>query len=120
MKALQAQYPEVRRGRWRPHVLATFLMRSRRDGMPRAFSEMVRDFRMEPDAYVVNSDEGFVHFFEVEVFNPMEDRKLDAYAKLQIDFAAFGVDFQVLVVNKYGHINTVDLLPYYARWLQAA
>ncbi len=120
LSALQTQYPEVKTGGWRRAVRAALSEHLHREGIPQDFNEMVEAFRFEPDAYVVNAEEAFVHFFEVEVYNPMTAEKLRSYGRLMIDMEFHGIEFAVLVVNKYGHINTVDLLPYYAESLRAA
>lgn len=75
---------------------------------------MLTAFRFEPDAYALDVKAGFLHFFEIEVYNPMTTAKLKAYGRLMMNLNYYGIEFAVLVVNKYGHINTVDLLPYYA------
>lgn len=118
LAALQQAYPEVVTGGWRQAVWRSLRMASRA-GEPREFVGMIRDCRFEPDAYVVNASERFLHFFEVEVYNPMTAGKLSAYAKMWSDMAYYGVEFAVLVVNKYGHINSVPMQPYYFEWIKA-
>jgi hypothetical protein len=89
--------------------------------LPREFVEHVRRFnKYIPDAFIIDKAEMLLHFFEIEVYNPMTNGKLEAYGWLTTDMAAHGIDFGVYVVNKYGHINRVDLLPHYVRALQRA
>lgn len=122
LAALLKQHPEVRPAAgWRDAAAAALTLGARRHGLPRDFVSTVRAFRrFVPDAYALDRTARELHFFEIEVYNPMTSAKLQAYGRLQTDMAAFGVDFQVLVVNKYGHVNRVDLLPYYAASLRAA
>ena len=115
---LREAVPHLRTGRWREAAVRELTWGVRRLGPPRDFAALIRGFRaFEPDAYVVDRAERDLHFFEIEVYNPMAHDKLLAYGKMQTDMAYYGIDFGVYVVNKYGHINRVDLLPYYAEWL---
>lgn len=119
--ALQASIPTVRTGRWREAAVAELTLGTRRHGLPRDFVETVRAFKkFIPDAYLIDKEERCLHFFEIEIFNPMREAKLDAYGWFATDMAGFGIDFGVYTVNKYGHINRVDLLPYYIRAIRAA
>ncbi|SHN40534.1 hypothetical protein SAMN02787076_06273 [Rhizobacter sp. OV335] len=78
---------------------------------------MVREQRLIPDGYVVSRDERFLHFFEIEIYNPMTRAKLESYARMMVDFDSFGFEFAVLSVNKHGHITPVDLRMHYFNWL---
>jgi len=117
--ALKDTFPEVRAGRWREAVIASFLFRSRQGGAPRDFVRMVETFRFEPDAFAIYKGEGALSFFEIEIYNPMTDEKLEAYGKLVTDLHFYGIALEVYTINRYGHMNQVDLLHHYARWLDA-
>jgi hypothetical protein len=104
--------PDLRTARWRDAALKELTYGVRHLGSPRDFASLVREFaQFVPDAYRIDRDARCLHFFEIEVYNPMRHAKLHAYGKLQTDMAYYGIDFGVYVVNKYGHINRVDLLP---------
>ena len=119
LASLRESIPTLRTGRWRDAAVRELTLGVRRLGSPREFVALVREFRaFEPDAYIVDRAERDLHFFEIEVYNPMAHDKLLAYGKMQTDMAYYGIDFGVYVANKYGHINRVDLLPYYAQWLR--
>jgi hypothetical protein len=119
LQALKQTLPEVRSGRWREAVLSAFLFRSRQGGAPRDFVALVNGFRYEPDAYATYKSDGGLSFFEIEIYNPMTDEKLEAYGKLVTDLHWHGIALEVYTINRYGHMNQVDLLPHYVRWLEA-
>lgn len=119
LAALRAHAPGLQVGKWRAAARDAFLMASRRGGSPRGFADTIARVRMEPDAFVIDKAARSLHFFEIEVYNPMTRAKLQTYARLVTDLDSFEIEFAVYVVNKYGHINPVDLLPHYVEWLNA-
>jgi len=84
------------------------------------FREMVSAIKRRPDAFAIYPDERRVDFFEVEVTHRMGEAKLYDYAKLVTDMDYYGVELNVYVVNQYGHVNRLDLFPYYIDSLGAA
>lgn len=116
--ALTNTYPELKRSQWRKDAKALLPIIQENEGFPNDFIDVINDMPLIPDAFVVNKDDLSILFFEVEIYSPMNQNKLMTYGRLKADLAAFGVCFCVLVVNQYGHINEVDLMPYYAEWLE--
>lgn len=114
LAALQDTYQDVRTGAWRQAVWDAFRFHSRHEGAPADFLEILRRLRLEPDAYAISKDEHWLHFFEIEVYNPMTNHKLEMYGKLALEMDYYRIEFGVLVVNKYGHINEVETPPYFA------
>lgn len=118
IEALVATIAGARTRAWKEATWKAFKFHSRLQGSPRAYLTLLRHFTFVPDAYVVGVQDHRLDFFEVEIYNPMTTAKLQAYAVLAINLAYYDIDFSVFVVNKYGHINEVDLLPHYRDWLK--
>ena len=114
--ALIVQYPEIQTAEWKNRVVEFMTPSDEEFDEPGRFAEIVRELPLIPDGFVMNSPKELI-FFEVEITSPMSESKLHQYGKFAIDIANFDIGFSVLVVNKYGHINEVDLLPHYAAWL---
>lgn len=119
MKLLIEQTPGIQTKRWRQTVVQAFAGADCLDGDEDDFHDAVYSLRQLPDAFVVNRDQQFVHFFEVEITSPMSRAKLHSYAQMVAVFDYYHIEFAVFSVNQYGHINLVDLLPYYAQWLKS-
>jgi hypothetical protein len=81
LAALLQEYPDVRPRGWRRAAIDALLMGSRRQGCPRDFAEEILQLRFVPDAYAVSKADRWLHFFEIEVYNPMATEKLRAYGK---------------------------------------
>lgn len=113
LQLLLQTYPNLRRGQWRQEVMQAF------DDSDQAaiIRECVEGMRYEPDAYAIEQELGELVFFEVEVTSTLKRAKLQAYGAFAMELAGI-VTFGVLTVNKHGHINTIDLLPHYAAWLE--
>lgn len=117
LAALRATYPEIRVNGWKSAVIKDLPPLDTEFDSVEEFAQMVMAVPFIPDGFVIESEPRDLVFFEVEVTHPMSADKLRNYGKLAIDMAAFDVNFAVLVYNKYGHCNVVDLVPYYGDWL---
>jgi hypothetical protein len=113
LQLLLRTYPNLKRDRWRKATMEAFGDLEESD----ILSECIQRLRYEPDAYAVEKDLRELVFFEVEVTSLLKRAKLQAYAAFAMELAGI-VTFGVLTVNKHGHINTIDLLPHYAAWLE--
>lgn len=101
--ALQATYPSVCKGR--------FL-----DALMEAFPDYAIDasrFTRVPDAYAIRVGDREVDLFEVEVTHPLPVHTLRDIAKLWFELDALAIQLSLYVVSRYGHINAVDLRPWY-------
>ena len=114
LSALIQTYPEIKTSNWKASALKSFANREDAESV----ASVINDVDLLPDGFVIDDDEDGLLFFEVEVHSPMSGDKLRKYGKLAIDLACYEINFSLLTVNKYGHINKVDLLPYYADWLK--
>jgi hypothetical protein len=117
MRALQATYPNVQRGMWRTRVIDALCGELSDPDESDNLRESIMGLRYEPDAFVIEKDLGELIFFEVEVYSLLKQKKLQAYAAFSMELAGY-IKFALLTVNKHGHINAIDLLPYYADWLK--
>ena len=114
---LCSRYPEVQRLRWKQSVLEAYRPLIAEDYEPDEFASYVRELNLVPDAYAMHTHLRELVFFEVEVYSPLSASKLKQYAKFMIDLAGFEIGFAVMVINRHGHINELDLMPHYASWL---
>jgi hypothetical protein len=116
LDVLTTTFPEIQTKNWRAAMLKAFQGHEDFEGLQVAIERM----DLLPDAFVIfkEEDEEGIIFFEVEVHSPMSGDKLRTYGKFLIDLAFYDVRFSVITVNKYGHANTIDLLPYYRDWLR--
>ena len=117
MQWLLSSYPNIQRGRWRTRVVAELCGADADPDEADNLRESIMGLRYEPDAFVIEKELKELLFFEVEVYSVLKEKKLQAYAAFMMELAGY-VKFGLLTVNKHGHINTFDLLPYYADWLK--
>ena len=111
LAALLMTYPALQTKNWRAAVAAAF-----QDEDP-DFLDMIGRQWIIPDAFAIHKELREIVLFEVEVHSPMSGDKLRSLGKLAIDCAYYGIQIAVMVVNKHGHVNPVDLLPHYRDWL---
>ncbi len=114
LEALTTTYPEIQRLDWKSTTFEAFIGDEDEDEI----FGLLEAIKFIPDGYVVDPKERELYFFEVEIHSPMSGEKLRTYGKMAIDLAYYDINFVVMTINKYGHIQAVDLLPYYADWLQ--
>ena len=116
LSALLDSYPEVKTANWKTDALKEFSQHE--DSGP--LSDVLSEMNYLPDAFSIHKENDLLEmtFFEVEIHSPMAGDKLRSYGKFAIDLGYYDVQFSLMTVNKYGHINEVDLLPYYADWLR--
>ena len=89
------------RRRLRPRIKEAF----QADGFPR--------LGVVPDAFRIELESRSLDVFEVELSSRLTTEKLNRYAELQVEFDFHEIVFRVFTVNRYGHINQIDLREYY-------
>lgn len=103
--ALRRQYPQLRTGRPNRAILEAF---------PQFPLELDRFTRI-PDAFAIYPDRLRVDLFECEVTHPLSRSLVWDIADLWLALDIWGIEFEVFVVNRYGHINQFDLPKWYLR-----
>lgn len=90
----------------------------RKDGFRRVIREIAErldedlsDFRRVPDAFVVR--DGDIDVFEVECTHPLPRETLADWCRLWSALDFHGIELALYVVNRYGHINQVNLMFYW-------
>lgn len=97
--ALLHQYPEVKAGGFVPALETAF---------PELFDDM-RWFRRVPDGYTIRPEEREVDLFEIEVTHAIPRSTLLDLGKLRLELDNLDIRLDCCIVNRYGHINQLDL-----------
>lgn len=69
--------------------------------------------RRVPDAFAFYGGGKMVDIFEVEVTSGLTEAALADYAALVVDLSFYDIEARLFVVNRFGHINEVDTIPWY-------
>ena len=110
LEALCAQYPQIRRAGF---------MKALRGAFPSIVEAELDDFARVPDGFVVRAEDDEVDVFEVEITHPLDDRSMRDFAFFWAALDSLEVGMRLHVVNRYGHINEVDLAAYYYHAIKA-
>jgi hypothetical protein len=102
--ALREEHPELRTG--------GKLIRDLEASFPEALDDL-RWFTRIPDAYAIRQDDREVDVFEVEVTHPIPLSTVRDLTRLWFDLDSMSVKMTCYVVNRYGHINVLDLRSWY-------
>jgi hypothetical protein len=111
---LMAKYPQVKSEGFARAICAAV---GHEDIDPEYFRKPVR---VVPDGYALSQDERVIDVFEIEILYLLSDRKLEHYAKMMVDLDCYDWTLNVFVVSRHGHINQIDLRPWYYKWLSRA
>lgn len=101
--ALQLQYPEVRTTGLVPALKAAF---------PEVYDDL-DTFKRYPDGYVIRQSEREVDIFEVEVTHAIPLSTMRDIFVLRGVLDSLDIEMRCYVVNRYGHINELDLSSWY-------
>jgi hypothetical protein len=94
---LREHYPELQEGRFVPALAA-------------AFEEFDSDwFTRMPDAFAIRVPQREVDVIEVEITHPIPHDTMRDLGRLWFELDAIDVLMRLFVMNRYGHINEIDL-----------
>ena len=102
--ALRNEHPEIQTG---GKLIANL------EGAFPGVCDDLRWFRRIPDAYAIRVEEREVDIFEVEVTHPIPLSTVKDLAGLWFDLDSLDIEMACYVINRYGHINRLDLCAWY-------
>ena len=107
---------------WALKTIPGFSIRGFKDAVGKLCGMKARESRewmpkIVCDGYVIDWNERRIDVFEVEDTHRITDKKLAQYAMLAVSLEEYEIMMELFVVNRYGHINKIELMPYYLKHL---
>lgn len=104
---LTEQYPQVKTGKLAARAISE------------TFPELEDvPFDCVPDGIVIDAEDRRIDLFEAEVTHPIPRSAMWAICDLWVACDNAGIALNLFVVNRYGHVNQMDIAPWYLALLQ--
>lgn len=97
----------------RPEPQTRSFVRALREAFPEVGGDEPVAFNRVPDGYVIRKESREVDLFEAEATHPLSKRATEDICRLWFDLDGASIRLSLYIVNRFGHVNQVDLEPWY-------